>query len=196
MTARADMGGGQRARLWRTVGWGIVALILLALLVAMRFTDEVAWDAFDFAAMGALLGGVGLGVELAIRKTRNAAYRTGATVALAATFLLVWVNGAVGVLGSEDNPGNLMYGGVLAVGIIGAITAQLRPHRMARALVATATAQTLVALIALLGLSGLTEHIRPEDVLLGTGFFAMLWLTSAWLFHKAAGEREPADSTP
>ncbi len=51
------------------------------------------------------------------------AYRFAVGVALAAAFLLVWMNLAVGLIGSEDNPANLMYFGVLAVGFIGAIIA-------------------------------------------------------------------------
>lgn len=73
MTARAGMAGGKRANLWRMVGWGTAALTLLAPLAAMPFTDEVAWDPFDFALMGVLAGGVGLGGELAVRKTGDAA---------------------------------------------------------------------------------------------------------------------------
>jgi len=34
--------------------------------------------------------------------------------------IIVWINGAVGITGSENNPANLLYGGVLVVGIIGA----------------------------------------------------------------------------
>ena len=60
------------------------------------------------------------------------------------------MNLAVGIIGTEDNPANLMYGGVLAVGIVGAIIARFQPHGMARALVATALAQALVAVIALI----------------------------------------------
>jgi hypothetical protein len=54
------------------------------------------------------------------------------------------MNLAVGIIGSEDNPANLMYGGVLAVGIIGAIIARFEPHGMARALVATTLATSAV----------------------------------------------------
>src|SRR5918998_5011915 len=74
---------------------------------------------------------------------RNA-YRSVVGVALAAAFILVWINLAVGVIGTEDDLANLMYVGVLAVGIIGAIISRFRPHGMARALFATAIAQALV----------------------------------------------------
>jgi len=63
----------------------------------MQFTDEVDWTALDFVFMGALLSAVGLGVELAVRKTRNVACRMGACTALAAAFLLIWISGAVGI---------------------------------------------------------------------------------------------------
>lgn len=48
------------------------------------------------------------------------AYRRAVSVALAAAFVLVWMVGAVGVIGAAGDPADLMYGGVLAVGIIGA----------------------------------------------------------------------------
>src|SRR5688572_13882947 len=97
-------GGGSR---WRPAGWAVAALILLLPLIAMQFTDEVDWSMFDFAFAAVLLGGLGLGLELAVRKTDNAAYRLAAAVALAAAFLLVWVNGAVGIIGSEQDDANL-----------------------------------------------------------------------------------------
>lgn len=189
MTANTQ-DGGRRSRIpWRIVGWGIAALILLHPLVAMQFSDEVNWHAGDFALMGALLGSVGLGFELAVRRTGNAAYRTAAGVALAATFLLVWINGAVGIIGSEQEDANLLHGGVLAVGLLGAIVARLQPARMARAMAATALAQALVPVIAsTLGLRSIPS-VWSSEVLALTGFFAAMWLLSAWLFRQAAAHQ-------
>jgi len=173
---------------WRIAVWGTAALILLLPLLAMQFTEEVAWDLADFAIFGAMLVGACGTYELAARVTRNHAYRAAVGVALATAFILVWMNLAVGIIGNEDNPANLMYGGVLAVGIIGAIIARFQPHGMARALVATALAQALVAVIALIAGLGYT--------LILTGFFVALWLTSARLFRKAAREQAPAGAAP
>jgi hypothetical protein len=186
MMAPADMDGGKRASLGRMSGWGTAALMLLAPLVAMRFTDEVAWDAFDFASMAALLGGVGLGVELAVRKTGNAAYRSAATVALAATFLLVWINAAVGVIGSEQEDANLLYGGVLAVGLVGAVIVRFRPAGLARAMAATAFAQAAVPVIAPISGAASTALTWSPEALVLTSLFAAMWLLSAWLFRRAA----------
>ena len=191
-----DDGGGRRGSHWRIAAWGSAALMLLLPLFAMQVTDEVDWDVADFAIFGAMLVGAGGIFELEARTTGNNAYRAAVGVALAAAFILVWVNGAVGIIGNEDNPANLMYGGVLAVGIIGAVIARFQPDGKARALFATALAQALVAVIALTAGLGSRGPIWPRDILILTGFFAALWLTSAWLFRKAAREQTPAGAAP
>jgi GNAT superfamily N-acetyltransferase len=193
MAADAENGGGRSGSRWRIAAWGTAAALMLLPLVAMQVTDEVVWDLADFAFAGALVGGVGVTYELAVRMTRNRAYRAAVAVALAAAFILVWVNAAVGIIGSEDNPANLMYGGVLAVGIVGAVIARFQPHGMARALVATALAQVSVAAIALIAGLGSTAS-GPLEILTLNGCFAALWLMSAWLFRKAA--REPNSRRP
>ena len=83
-------------------------------LVAMQFTDEVAWDETDFVVAGALLVGTGLAYELGARMTGNTAYRPAVGVALAAALMLVWMNLAVGT--EDDSPGLMLFG-VLVVGM-------------------------------------------------------------------------------
>lgn len=168
----------RRGSPWRLVVWGGAALLLLLPLAAMQVTDEMAWDAADFAILAAMLAGVCGGFELAFRRTGDRAYQAAVGVGLATAFLLVWLNLAVGVIGNEDNPANLMHGGVLAVGVIGALAARFRPAGLACALVAMALAQALVGVIALVAGWG--------QALLLTGVFVALWLTSAWLFRRAA----------
>ena len=72
MAGNTDTGSGRRESRWRIAVWGTAALILLLPLLAMQFTDEVAWDLVDFATFGA---------ELAARVTSNSAYRAGAELA-------------------------------------------------------------------------------------------------------------------
>lgn len=162
---------------------------MIAFARGAKEENAVDWDVLDFAIFGALLAGVAVTYLLAARKTGNAAYRLAVSVALAAAFLLIWVNGAVGIIGNETNDANMMFFGVLVVGVTGAIVARFHPHGMARALFATATAQVLVAAIALIARFGATNPNWPQDVLILTGFFTMLWLISAWLFQKSARER-------
>ncbi len=173
---------------WRIAAWSAAAFLLLLPLVAMAFTDEVNWDATDFAIFGALLAGAGGILEFAVRQTGNAAYktayRTGVGLAVLAAFLLVWVNGAVGIIGSEENDANMMYYGVIAIGLIGALIARFEPQGMARAMTATAGAQVLAFVIALVAGWAFTGPI--------TVVFGGLWLGSAALFRRAATRVSPA----
>jgi len=148
----------------------------------------VDWDIVDFTVFGAMLLGVVVVYTLAKRKTENTAYRFAVIVALAAAFILIWVNGAVGIIGDASNDANMMYFGVLAVGVIGAIIARFRPQGMVPALLATALAQAGVAAIALIAGLGSSAPNWPKDILVLTGFFVALWLLSAWLFRNAAQE--------
>jgi hypothetical protein len=181
MAGNATFDGEGRGSRWRTAVWGAAALLLLLPLVAMQVTDEMDWDLTDFVIFGALLAGAGGAYELAARRTGSRAYRAAAGLALATAFILVWMNLAVGIIGSEDNPANRMYGGVLAVGLVGALMARFRPQGMALASAATAAAQALVAVIALAAGWG--------SALILTGIFMALWLASAWLFRRAAREQ-------
>lgn len=177
---------GRLGSRWRVAVWGGAALLPL-LLVATGFTR--LWDETDFFVFGAMLvAGCG-GYELAAKKSGDAAYRAAAAVALAGAFLLVWINLAVGVIGNEDDPANLMFGGVLAIGMTGALLSRFRPGGMARAMVAMAFAQVLVAVVALSAGWGATGPDWQWQILGLTGFFASLWIVSAWLFRIAARKR-------
>lgn len=182
MAKEAESTGGGRASPWRIAAWGTAALLLLLPLVAMQLTDEVTWDGEDFIFAGVLIGGTGLIFELAVRKSGNLAYRAGVGIALAGAFLTIWANGAVGMIGSEGNPYNLLFGGVIAVALAGAIVARFRPAGMARAMVAAAIAQLAVAA------GGLATD--PLGGVLSMAF-ALLWLLSAALFVKAAWSAAP-----
>lgn len=185
MAENTENGDRRRGSRCRIAVWGTAAFLWLVPLAATQVTDEVDWGVVDFAVWGAMLAAAAGACDLAMRMTGNAAYRTAAGVAVAAAFILVWMNLAVGLIGSEDNPANLMYGGVLAVGFMGAIVARFKPRGMPRALFATAFAQALVAMIALI--AGMGYPASPPLELLGVNaLFVALWLVSAWLFRKAA----------
>lgn len=162
------------------------ALLLLVPLVAMQFTDEASWSLFDFAVAAVLLIGTGLAYELIASRAGHGVHKLAVASAVGTGLLLVWVNLAVGIIGSEDNPANLMYFAVLAVGVIGAIIARFEPRGMARAMFATALAQALVALITVV--AGITTGAALTKTLLVDSFFIALWLGSALLFRWAASE--------
>jgi hypothetical protein len=166
------------------------ALLLLIPFVAMRFTTEVNWSASDFVVAGVLLFGTGLTFVLIARMGDNTAYKLAAGIGVAAGLLLVWANLAVGLVGSEDNPANLLYGGVLAVALIGAIVARFRPLGMSNAMFAAAFTYVVVTAIALFIWTPTGEAAEPQvrlvNVLVANGVFAAIWAVSGWLFRRAS----------
>ena len=164
------------------------ALILLIPLLAAP-----AWNVFDFVFASVLIFGTGLTYELVVRKAGNIAYRAAVGVALAAAFLLVWGNTAMGI---TDSDADLMFFlWVPTVGIIGAIIARFQPRGMARAMFATALTQALVAVIALI--AGIVPAYNSAFEVLGiTGFYVALFVGSALLFRHAGREQTPAGARP
>ena len=84
---------------WRLGLWGGAALLLLLPLLAMQFTDELGWDAFDFLVMGTMLAVACGACELVAWTVRRRALRYFAWAAIALLFLLVWAELAVGIFG-------------------------------------------------------------------------------------------------
>jgi hypothetical protein len=168
----------------------VVALILMIPLVAMQFTDEVDWTLSDFVGMGMLLLGAGLTYEFIARRASDTKYRIAVGIAVATGLILIWMNLAVGIIGSEDNPANLLYGGVIATGFFGAIIARFRAKGMSYALFATATAQALVPIIALLvfrpSMKTEQEVMGVVGVLILNSFYVALFLGSGLLFRDSA----------
>jgi hypothetical protein len=164
----------------------VTALILMIPLVAMRFTSEVNWTTSDFIFAGVLLFGTGLAYELISRRSGSSAYKCAIGIGVMTGLLLIWINGAVGIIGNENNPANLMYFGVLATGMIGAIISSLRASEMSRTLMLMAIAQMLVPVIAL-------QFAKPEitvdpglvGVFAINAVFSLFWLSSAVMFRRS-----------
>lgn len=167
------------------------AIVLVVPLVAMQFTDEVDWSVGDFIVATLLIMGSGLIIDFVSGRSRNAAFRLGVVMAVGTGLLLIWVNLAVGLIGDEDNPANLMYSTVILIGLVGGTASGFKPRGMAYALYATALAQMAVPFIAL------TIWQPPFDdgvfkvIVLNTNF-AILFIGSAILFHRASFAEMPS----
>ena len=174
------------------VGAGLILLIPLVLTLLAIWH----WKPGAFVlAFILLLGGASLLYELVAKnKLSNKTYRFAVGVALATVFGLAWMNAAVGgILG--DDPANMMYFGVLLVGLTGAIIAHVEPLGMSRALFATAFAIALVPAIALT--IGTPAFANGVVAVFGLHlFFAVLFVGSALLFRRAAREYKRPDVKP
>lgn len=167
----------------------VAVIVLIPLMLTLLATWHWRPGAFVLALI-LLSGGAGLAYELvAKKKMSNKAYRFAVGVALAAVFVLVWMNAAVGgILG--DNPANMMYFGVLLTGLTGAIIARVEPQGMSHALLAMAFAMVLVPVIALI--IGTPAFANGLVAVFGLhAFYAMLFVGSALLFRRANTKDSP-----
>ena len=170
---------------------GLMLLVPLALQLTIGTgVDGEGWNwtLSDFVIIGAVLFSVGLAYELIGRRSGDVAYRAAFGFGLLGAFLLFWVNGAVGIIGSEDNPANLMYGAVFLVGIVGSIISRFKSRGMARTLFAVAFTQMLVPTFALLVWPAKATWGEPGvfGAFLLNAFFAMIFVFSAALFRRAS----------
>ncbi|WP_051651383.1 hypothetical protein [Brevundimonas bacteroides] len=173
----------------RLIGWGCVAVLLITPAVAMRFNPEVQWTAFDFLLAGAILIGAGLVCEVVVRASRDWGYRLGVLVTLATSILLFWINGAVGVIGSENNPQNLWFGLVLATVLFGSILVRFRAGGMSLVLTAAAAVQFGIGTWAWVADWGEGTEKWPVVILVTTAAFTAAWLVAAALFRGARRQR-------
>lgn len=169
--------GGQG---WRISVWGGAAALMLAPVVATQVSDEMKWDGADFTLVGLMLLAACAAWEIAMLKTGNRAYSAAAIVAAGTALLLFLVNGAVGFIGDEGDPVNLLFFAVPAAAAAGAAAVRFEAEGMARAMAVTAAVQLAAAALAL----ALVPDVR--GFLVGSALFAPLWLLSAWLFRRAA----------
>ena len=77
-----------------------VAGLLLIPLIAMQFTNEVDWNAFDFLVMGILLLATGLACDFAMIKFKSTSQRLLICGGILFLFFLVWAELAVGIFGT------------------------------------------------------------------------------------------------
>jgi hypothetical protein len=170
---------------WRVARWSIAAALLLTPAVMMQVSNEWNWGPGSFVSAGIMICGPILVYERTARLWPSLAYRGGAAVALVVSFLMIWINLAVGIVG-EDNPINFSFFMLIFTAVVGVFAARFQPGGMARAMLGTAAVQMLLAIAIATAPSTQREPGGAVGVLVLCGFFAGLWLVSAALFHKAA----------
>lgn len=180
MASNANEAQGPRIP-WPLIGWAIPVVLLTIPWIA-----HFPWTASDFIFAGALFAITGGMFELAVRASGSLAYRAGAAIAILTSFFTVWVNLAVGIIGSEDNPLNLMFFGVIAAAIVGAIVAKFEAAGMARAMWIAAALQGLIGVGVLTFGWGSSEPPGLIALFVLIEMFGAAWFVSGLCFRKAA----------
>jgi len=139
------------------------------------------WDTTDYVIATALFASCALVTWLITRNARSHWHILAGTLAALGALVLVWMQLAVGLIGSGEHPINQAMTLVLAAGAIGSALSRFRASGMRTTMLAVAgTQMTLGALGFILATPDLFS-----DVFLVTTFFAGIWTGSAFLFHLA-----------
>ncbi len=169
-----------RAGRWYRPAWLTALGLWLTPLIAMAFTDEVNWSVMDFLVFGAILLAACGAIEWARQHSSRPSYLLGVAVAVAAAFLLVMAQGAVGLLGDGDDPLNLLFMVAPAIAVIGSGLVRGRARPMSRVMAAAALLHALAGLAALAA--------GWQEAWIATAPFVGLWLLSAWLLRLAKAQ--------
>lgn len=161
------------------VALGALAALMVP-LVASQVVEGWNWNARAFVFVYVLFFGTGMAYAVISARMGAWSYKAGVGVALVAGFGLGWSN-MVHVAGSE-NPANLVYYSVLAVGAVGAWLARLEARGLARTLFAMAAT---LALIAVVLPSGAPPYLA-RNMAIGHGVMAALFTASGLLFRRAS----------
>ncbi len=171
----------------------VTGVILFIPFMAMQFSNEVNWSLFDFIFAGVFIFGIGSIYKLLTRKKGNIIYRISTGLFLISILMIIWINGAVGILGIEGNPANFLYGGVILTGIFGSLIAQFKSKGMAITLFSMAVVQLLVPVIAFM--TSKPETLTTEqflytwhdygvwEVIGVNALFVIMFLTSGLLYR-------------
>ena len=167
----------------------VTLLLLLVPFVAMQFTAEVDWSIGDFLIMGALIFSTGMAYVLLSRSSSHTAFKIACGLAVATTFLMIWANLAVGLVGSGPNAANLLLMAPVFVVVIGALRSGFTASGMEKVMYAAALCLALVTVMTLVIGIDQQPGSAAVEILAVSGFFAGLYVVAGALFHYAGKGR-------
>jgi hypothetical protein len=163
-----------------------VGLFLLIPVFGNMYVEGWNWSPFDFVWAFCVLYGTGLAYFLVSRKAKTTTYKFATGVAVVTALLIVWMNGAVGIIGDGDNGMNLLYFGMLLIGLIGAAISRLEPLGLSRTAFTMAIIQMIIPTIALIYWK---PYMTEEPGILGVfainAVFSLFWSLSGILYRNA-----------
>lgn len=136
-----------------------------------------------------LLASILIGIVIAVISTwkNRTGIRPALGLSLFTSFLIVWMNAAVGIIGSEDNRINIIYYGLVSFSIIWVMIENYTLLGFARSMFASMIVTVLLGVSVMIaaGMNGVSL-IGLIQIAVLNGIFAVLYGISALLFRKSA----------
>ncbi len=143
------------------------------------------WTLFDFVVAGGLLTATLMAGWVIFRSGHSAAHRLAGGLAALGALVMVWANGAVGLVSTPDDSANLLLLGVLPIGLMIAVIERFRAEGLVRGFAVMAVLQ-LAAGITIFAMGwGADGAAWPFDLLGVTLVYAGLWGVCAWLMTRS-----------
>jgi hypothetical protein len=156
--------------------WSSGAAVWLCAFIANLTVEGFTWQLSDFVVWAVLISAACALADWGSRG-RSRRYQLAVLMTVATGFIMLWANLAVGLVGGEDNPLNLAFFAILAIGMAGALIYRGQARGLARTLGCMAAAQIIY---------GFWLYAAKDVSVIGaTTVFSAVWLTAAVLFHRA-----------
>lgn len=149
-----------------------------------RIESMAAW--IDYIALGMLASIlIAAAVAFFLTKGRHAMYRMAILASLGVAFFMNWAIPAVGILGVEGDPADLMYFALQTVVILGAVFVRFRPKGMVGVMAVAVAAHVAVIIAAvLMGLH--LRAVTPIDEIIAVNIMFMVMWTGAGILYYSA----------
>jgi uncharacterized membrane protein YoaK (UPF0700 family) len=157
-------------------------------LGGLNLIGQLNWGVGDFVFVAVIFFGGLAAYRFVSRRGQGSMFHTAVVLSLVTALSMIWITLAVGIIGSEDNQANIMYVGVLGIGLLGSLIARFRATGMSRTMVTVTMAQLVVTVVAVTIWKPETEEHAFSTFILNL-FYVMLFLSSALLFRRASRER-------
>lgn len=165
----------------------IMSCLLLIPAIGNQTIEGWNWSLFDFVWAGAMIAGVQFAYHAFAKKINHHTYKMAAALGLGATFILLWINAAVGIVGDDDGINMIFFLSIVITFIVGSLISKGSPRGMAKTLYALAGVTILIPTAGFI-LSRAVYGKSPEMIKIYAlcGMFALLFIGSGLLFRKAA----------
>ncbi|MCW8108478.1 hypothetical protein OPS25_08220 [Alteromonas ponticola] len=157
-------------------------LVLLIPFFATLISVHVNWGVFDFLLVALILIVASLSYRTIANKTRSFRYKAGVATGLVAYLLSTWMNLAVGIVGSPDNPINQIFHGFLLFSAICVVFGRFSTRSLFAAFIIPA--------LSFLFMAGITFSYQEVIVVpIMCLILASLFVLATWLIRSTESVR-------
>lgn len=163
----------------------VATLLLIIPLIGSQFVDGWNWSGSDFVFAWLMVAVMGTLYVAISRKSPNMSYKLGLAAAVATAFLLIWVDGAVGIIG-DGGPFSQFYFMILVLAFIGVLISRFKAAGMSRTAFTTAILIMAVPTVGVMVNPGALSYMPGVlGVFVLNAVFAGGFVVSGLLFRKA-----------